>query len=681
MACEGQEPPPADPHPTVAAAFRNVGHIYVFNFVNRISVPHHDFTRRPPHRYKRVLLVSATHLILCDTSANVRRAIPLSDITSAVLQQTEVRGKVWMTLIGVAGEPPLLLEHSYDLRNRERGVRKVMEIILQCRWLHGGLEVIVEYIPPETDIFQLTRDMRAVSGADGVRSDQGSEVPPNIPSSRALAELTAVPWGPEAREWAAAHRPAGSSAGSSVAAAPRAAEGASWPPPAALTNHALHAGEWRGEEKRQWCSTLLSPDGVVCRHGPATITVPHWSCCGEQTADGVCIGAASPLRLACHRRPAGTGRAARPRHGSAQSDLAPGDGPDQPVPGILAQGRGNITRGTLYETEVGWSDAGDPWPLGDDISDMPPAPAGRQGRVPGGDKHAGVVRTALPQPVPPAHLGAPPERGPDPLFGAPPHDPPPRRGIRARQFARRPPKRPEKADPGPVSEELSMVSEEFDVHADQPLPGAEELLAGTLAKGTPAALFRTPLTGSGAPGLWALPRDQPGGATEDRLPREVAEASPPPVGPPGGWAEEQARRCAAYRSAYPRPEAPPPPPTEAKKHKRTFEEKVQRYANACIWFLQRDLSLKSHLRTEALSIDQEVPWRPASAPSQGDPLHCLPRRRRHCAVCGDQHRRGAMLRAGLPARDRDCRRGGGNARHARRGAAPGALPQLPLRAP
>jgi hypothetical protein len=50
-----------------------------------------------------------------------------------------------------------------------------------------------------------------------------------------------------------------------------------------------HAGEWRSEDRKQWCSKASSPEGLVCNHGDDIVRSPHWSCCGSTSeTDTVC---------------------------------------------------------------------------------------------------------------------------------------------------------------------------------------------------------------------------------------------------------------------------------------------------------------------------------------------------------------------------------------------------------
>eukprot|EP00756_Hemistasia_phaeocysticola_P054607 Hpha_TRINITY_DN30521_c0_g1::TRINITY_DN30521_c0_g1_i1::g.193646::m.193646 len=71
---------------------------------------------------------------------------------------------------------------------------------------------------------------------------------------------------------AAAAAPAVSATPDTPTAAPAAP-----PAPAPLPGH---PGEWRGEEKRRWCSMPGREEGKVCVHGIDVIETQHWSCCG-----------------------------------------------------------------------------------------------------------------------------------------------------------------------------------------------------------------------------------------------------------------------------------------------------------------------------------------------------------------------------------------------------------------
>ena len=50
-----------------------------------------------------------------------------------------------------------------------------------------------------------------------------------------------------------------------------------------------HAGEWRSQDRKQWCSKASDPEGLVCKHGDDVVPSPHWSCCGSTSeTDTVC---------------------------------------------------------------------------------------------------------------------------------------------------------------------------------------------------------------------------------------------------------------------------------------------------------------------------------------------------------------------------------------------------------
>ena len=55
-----------------------------------------------------------------------------------------------------------------------------------------------------------------------------------------------------------------------------------------------HVGDFRGEEKKQWCSIESSRDGPLCMHAPGIITNLHWSCCGSLQDGAGCWAGARP---------------------------------------------------------------------------------------------------------------------------------------------------------------------------------------------------------------------------------------------------------------------------------------------------------------------------------------------------------------------------------------------------
>jgi len=65
-----------------------------------------------------------------------------------------------------------------------------------------------------------------------------------------------------------------------------------------------HAGEWRSDTRRQWCSLAHELEGMECNHGDSIIEAPHWSCCGSfRHDDMVCANASLAVGDAVVRGP------------------------------------------------------------------------------------------------------------------------------------------------------------------------------------------------------------------------------------------------------------------------------------------------------------------------------------------------------------------------------------------
>jgi hypothetical protein len=80
----------------------------------------------------------------------------------------------------------------------------------------------------------------------------------------------------------------------------RCSTGCDWDACGACMDREGHAGEWRGEEKTQWCSLLSSVDGPVCRHEGGIRSRVHWSCCDKEKADDKGDGCFRATKVATH---------------------------------------------------------------------------------------------------------------------------------------------------------------------------------------------------------------------------------------------------------------------------------------------------------------------------------------------------------------------------------------------
>lgn len=60
-----------------------------------------------------------------------------------------------------------------------------------------------------------------------------------------------------------------------------------------------HHSEFRGPQKRQWCSLAMSADGPLCAHEGGIISSEHWACCGRTLGEQGCFAAPQrPPRVA-----------------------------------------------------------------------------------------------------------------------------------------------------------------------------------------------------------------------------------------------------------------------------------------------------------------------------------------------------------------------------------------------
>ena len=251
--------------------FRGLQHIYAFRYVFRVS---RDSTLSGQ---ERIILVSATSIILSDANGAMKRIVRLEDLDRVFIHSEQGATKLIFSLKDHTDPYPLIFECRYSIKNERVGGSDWSTLLDTINEMRKGLTAQIlpaEQFDPNEDIEEFLRSVTLQLQA--YHSEDEAAVPGQERSYRELTKLT--------YEGIRAGGPlAGIAPTGKMGDVPRRAE---LKPNEELT----HTGEWRDIESGAWCSGMGTPDGILCQHGNRTIFEPHWSCCGNTVEDDLgCI--------------------------------------------------------------------------------------------------------------------------------------------------------------------------------------------------------------------------------------------------------------------------------------------------------------------------------------------------------------------------------------------------------
>eukprot|EP00755_Sulcionema_specki_P019240 Sspe_Gene.68946::Locus_40638_Transcript_1_1_Confidence_1.000_Length_1184::g.68946::m.68946 len=169
--------PIVTPHPLVKEYFAGLKHVYSFLFVRKAS----RFRREEAQ--PRVLGIGAKFIFLCTEEGVIKRVSYIEEIDRIFIQKHPEGW--WRTLITFdTDEVPLIIDHTYDLRNRKHAqthldMLQTLNTIYRC---HRGHNLAVEQATPEADLIAMVRS--------SVETDDMSEDILAAPAPDKFADLT-----------------------------------------------------------------------------------------------------------------------------------------------------------------------------------------------------------------------------------------------------------------------------------------------------------------------------------------------------------------------------------------------------------------------------------------------------------------------------------------------------------
>eukprot|EP01060_Flectonema_neradi_P019433 TRINITY_DN2655_c0_g2_i1.p1 TRINITY_DN2655_c0_g2~~TRINITY_DN2655_c0_g2_i1.p1 ORF type:complete len:840 (+),score=137.62 TRINITY_DN2655_c0_g2_i1:43-2562(+) len=246
--------------------FKGLQHIYAFRYVFRVS---RDSTLSGQ---ERIVLVSASSIILADLKGTMKRVVRLEDLDRVFIHSERGATKMIFSLKDHTDPYPLIFECRYSIKNERVGGSEWSTLLDIINEMRKGLTAEIlpaEQFDPNEDIEEFLRSVTMQLQA--YHSEDEAAVPGQEKAYRELTKMTYE--GIRADGPLTRITPTGK-----MADLPRRAQ---LRPGEELT----HTGEWRDLESGAWCSGMGTPDGMLCQHGNQTIFEPHWSCCGSILED------------------------------------------------------------------------------------------------------------------------------------------------------------------------------------------------------------------------------------------------------------------------------------------------------------------------------------------------------------------------------------------------------------